>query len=65
MLKENDIKLIEELFLANYFSYLNLKNLKCNNCDNNLKKLYSETIDVLYDGMDTVMEILDMSGADI
>lgn len=62
MLKNNDLNLIEELFLSNYFSYINLKNIKLNNCDINVKKFHSESIDVLYDGMDTVLEILDMCG---
>ena len=64
MLKDNDVKLLEELFVSNYFSYMNIKNFKINNCDINLKKLHLETVDLLYDGMDTVLEVLDICGAD-
>ncbi len=63
MLKNKDLELLEELFLSNYFSYVNVKNIKLNNSDNTLKKLHSDTIDILYDAMDTVLEILDISGA--
>lgn len=65
MLKNNDIKLLDKFFLSNYFSYLNLKNIKLNNTDAEIKKIYSNTLDTLYDGMDTVLEVLDMCGADI
>ena len=64
MLKVNDIKLLEEYFLSSYFSYINMKNIKISNIDSEVKKIYSETLDVLYDGMDTVLEVLDMCGAD-
>lgn len=62
MINKSEVKLLEELFLSNYFSYNNLKNIKTNSIDNNLKKIYSDALDVLYDGMDTVLEILDMCG---
>ena len=62
MINKTEVKLLEELFLSNYFSYNNLKNIKTNSIDNNLKKIYSDALDVLYDGMDTVLEILDMCG---
>ena len=62
MINKSEVKLLEELFLSNYFSYNNLKNIKTNNIDNNLKKIYSDALDVLYDGMDTVLEIIDMCG---
>ena len=64
MPKNSDIKLLEDLFLSSYYSFNNLKYIKCHNCDSNIKKIYSETLDIFYDGMDTVMEILDICGAD-
>lgn len=63
MLKRNEVKMLDELFLSSFFSYNNLKKIKIKNVNSNVKKLYSESLDVLYDAMDTVLEILDMCGA--
>ena len=58
MLKNYNIKLLNELFLTCYSSYNNTKNIS-----NTESKIYHDFVDVLYDGMDTVLEILDMCGA--
>jgi len=62
MLRGNDARLLNELFLACYFSYKNVnkQNLKDESLD--IKKLKSNLCDIFYDGMDIVLEIMDEFG---
>ena len=65
MKEDNFLHLLDGLFLSNYEAYTKLKRNMIGESNRELYRLYNDVLDLFYDGMDTVLEIIDICGGSI